>query len=70
MVKHKGRFETCCYCQRHVRSGESFFDDSKDYTETIRKLHRIAIARRERESVMRDMGLEKGRDSLGRVIWE
>jgi len=69
MIKHKGKFDDCHYCQSYVRLGESF-GDSKGYAATTRKLHRIAIARREKDSVMRDMGLEKGRDSLGRVIWD
>jgi len=69
MIKHKGKFDDCHYCQSYVRLGESF-GDSKRYAATIRRLHRIAIARRKRESAMRDMGQVKGRDSLGRVIWE
>ena len=28
------------------------------------------LARRERDQVRRDCGLTRGRDSLGRVIWE
>ena len=37
-----------------------------------RAAKRIArnIARRERDQVRRDCGLTRGRDSLGRVIWE
>lgn len=29
-----------------------------------------SLARRERDQVRRDCGLVRGRDSLGRVIWE
>ena len=67
--KHNGTFESCHHCQSYVRLGGSF-GDAKGYAATTRKLHRIAMARRERDSVMRDMGLERGKDSMGRVIWE
>ena len=34
------------------------------------KRHTRNLARRERDQVRRDCGLTRGRDSLGRVIWE
>jgi hypothetical protein len=34
------------------------------------KRERRNTARREREQVMRDCGLTRGKDSLGRTIWE
>jgi len=68
-VKHRGAFEDCAYCQRYVRLGESF-GDGKGYAATTRKLHRIAINRRERDSVLRDTGMTKVRGNLGGTYWE
>jgi len=67
--KHNGTFESCHHCQSYVRLGGSF-GDAKGYAATTRKLHRIAIARREKDSIMRDMGLTKVRGALGGTYWE
>ena len=69
MKQHKGTFETCHYCQNYVRLGESF-GRASEYAATTRRLHRQAINRQERAEAMKDMGLVRGRDSLGRTIWE
>ena len=41
-----------------------------DKLKTHIKRHKARENRKERESVMRDCGLSKGKDSMGRVIWD
>jgi len=70
-IQHKGTFEDCTYCQRYIRLGYSFSNKSgKRYTATTRRLHRVAINRRERDSVLKDMGLTKVKGNLGGTYWE
>ncbi len=69
MKNHSGQFETCRRCLGYIRLGEQLGDIS-GYATTTRKLHKVAIDRRDRDQAFRDAGLTKVRGSLGGVYWE
>lgn len=62
--KHTGTFESCDFCKKYL---EFPFGRSP---KTLKKDHDRAIAKRERDQAMRDMGLVKVRGNLGGTYWK
>ena len=66
---HIGEFDSCPYCRRYIRLGDSL-GDPKGYTSTCRKLHRLALSRRRVDQTYADLGMVKVRGALGGTYYE
>lgn len=68
-TQHEGNFESCTYCQKYVRLGESN-GNTIGYAIPTRRLHSASIRRQSRDDAMRSLGLIKVRGALGGAYWE
>jgi hypothetical protein len=68
MKRHSEPIERCANCTAAIRSNERL--GIVGLNSWDRKLHRQAIARRERDQAMRDCGLVKVRGGLRGTYWE